>query len=494
MPEYRPPKRMPSLAAAMFALVSANLPAADVGIFMGGANEPFLSWIQGYFGHAGLTWEEIGTVAGIDRFRILAFPGGTSMGHAVGLGTEGQRVVREFVAAGGGYIGFCAGAIVASARSTIPFETIALFPGYTPQRGLNEDFLYDVSIDHPIIANASAGPAHPPQQAYHSYSGPLETAPDPGFDATVLARRAGDGCAGFVAGLYGEGRYFISIAHPEDDPSTYLIIDAAIEYILRRSDPAANAAPQAAIDGDAVVEAGSAARFSAVGSADPEGYPISYAWEFGDGATARDTATPEHVFDRPGTYIVRVLVADGMGGEDVAEHEITVSGFPKAAIALDPPTGDLPLTVRISDVSSGVVAKRVWDLGDGKPAEERLLIRTFTTPGRHPIRLTVTGPYAGDPRNVSEALAEVVIGVFRRGDVRGDGDIDIGDVVLMLDYIFSGCAVDCPDAADMDDDGDVDLADPIRLLTILFVRPSIPPPPGFQIGADPTPDALACRR
>ncbi|MBN1421664.1 MAG: PKD domain-containing protein [Planctomycetes bacterium] len=412
------------------------------------------------------------------------------MGHAMGLGLDGEQAVREYVAAGGGYIGFCAGAVVASVRSTIPYETIGLFPGYTPQFGLSEDLLYDVRIDHPILA----GSGHPAQAYYHSYGGPRETAPDPGFEATALASRANDGCVGFVAGLYGDGRYFISIAHPEDDPSTYPIIDAGMEYILRLSDPPSNQPPQAVIDGDATVPFGEDASFSAVGSADPEGYPISYAWDFGDGGTAHNTATPAHAFASPGTYLVRVTVADGMGGMDTAEMEVTALGFPQAAIALDPPSGDLPLAVRIADASAGVVVEREWDLGDGNPASDEILDRTFTTPGRHLIRLTVTGPFEGDPRNVSEATAEVVIGVFRRGDVQGDDAVDIGDVVVTLDYLFWEGHIDCPDAADMDDDGDVDLADPIRLLTILFVEPTIPPPPALEIGPDPTPDALACPR
>jgi putative intracellular protease/amidase len=47
-------------------------------------------------------------------FRVLIQPGGSGSGQAKDLGPEGRERVKEFVKQGGGYIGICAGAYLAS--------------------------------------------------------------------------------------------------------------------------------------------------------------------------------------------------------------------------------------------------------------------------------------------------------------------------------------------------------------------------------------------
>jgi len=86
---------------------------------------------------------------------------------------------------------------------------------------------------------------------------------------------------------------------------------------------------------------------------------------------------------------------------------------------------------------------------------------------------------------------------FRRGDVSGDGALDITDPIAELSWFFlGGQAPDCPDAADADDDGQLDLTDPITILNRLFLgAPPLPPPGSVDCGEDPTPDHIpACSR
>ena len=47
-------------------------------------------------------------------FDVILVPGGQSRTQSAALGEEGRRAVREFVEAGGGYVGICAGAILAT--------------------------------------------------------------------------------------------------------------------------------------------------------------------------------------------------------------------------------------------------------------------------------------------------------------------------------------------------------------------------------------------
>jgi glutamine amidotransferase-like uncharacterized protein len=52
---------------------------------------------------------------GLNRFDIVVFPGGSGSGEAKSLGEEGRQKVRSFVEGGGGYLGICAGAYLATA-------------------------------------------------------------------------------------------------------------------------------------------------------------------------------------------------------------------------------------------------------------------------------------------------------------------------------------------------------------------------------------------
>jgi len=82
---------------------------------------------------------------------------------------------------------------------------------------------------------------------------------------------------------------------------------------------------------------------------------------------------------------------------------------------------------------------------------------------------------------------------FRRGDANADGQVDLGDAVQILNYLFASAAISCVDAADTNDDGQSDIGDPIGLLNYLFVQGSAPPAPGpSECGADPTDDRLTC--
>jgi len=87
---------------------------------------------------------------------------------------------------------------------------------------------------------------------------------------------------------------------------------------------AANRPPSAVAAAD--VTSGAApltVRFSAAASADPDGDPLSYAWNFGNGktATGRDVT---HVYTTNGTYKAKVTVSDGRGGSTVS-GEVTIT-------------------------------------------------------------------------------------------------------------------------------------------------------------------------
>ena len=81
----------------------------------------------------------------------------------------------------------------------------------------------------------------------------------------------------------------------------------------------------------------------------------------------------------------------------------------------------------------------------------------------------------------------------RRGDVDGDGQVNVADVRAILASLSrDGADLPCLDAADVNDDGLVDDADATLLLSYLVNRRVVLPAPATSCGLDPTPDALGC--
>jgi len=106
------------------------------------------------------------------------------------------------------------------------------------------------------------------------------------------------------------------------------------------------------------------------------------------------------------------------------------------------------------------------------------------------------GPCFDWPRTtvVRVTATEIPSAPFLRGEVTGDGKIDVADSICILNLLFapeSGpCEVeDCLDALDANDDGAVGLGDAVNLLMHLFAGGPEPAPPGpTACGVDRTED------
>src|SRR5262249_42488275 len=67
--------------------------------------------------------------------------------------------------------------------------------------------------------------------------------------------------------------------------------------------------------------------FSAAGSTDPNGDPLAYDWDFGDGSAHASSATPSHIY-QSGTYTATLQVSDGRGGSAIALARIDSGNAP----------------------------------------------------------------------------------------------------------------------------------------------------------------------
>ena len=83
--------------------------------------------------------------------------------------------------------------------------------------------------------------------------------------------------------------------------------------------------PPTADAGDAyTADEGMGVGFDGSRSFDPDGDPLIYDWDFGDGSAHGFGATPVHVYADNGTYSVTLTVDDGHGGVDVASTTASI--------------------------------------------------------------------------------------------------------------------------------------------------------------------------
>ncbi|MEM4713253.1 MAG: PKD domain-containing protein [Candidatus Bathyarchaeia archaeon] len=138
--------------------------------------------------------------------------------------------------------------------------------------------------------------------------------------------------------------------------------------------------------------------FDASGSYDPDGYIVSYMWDFGDGTppVVENDPVTQHAYSSFGDYIVTLTVTDNNGLTDQETATIHVSQHPVAAFTFSPPD---PLvhelvTFDASDSSpdGGVIVSYTWNFGDGNVTTTSIPIIThaYSTYGTFTVTLNVT--------------------------------------------------------------------------------------------------------
>ncbi|MBK7141423.1 MAG: PKD domain-containing protein [bacterium] len=159
------------------------------------------------------------------------------------------------------------------------------------------------------------------------------------------------------------------------------------------------------------------------------GQITSYAWEFGDGGTST-AASPSHSYTAHGLYDVRLIVS-GPGGADtlLRSDYITANAItPTAEFTSDVTRGNIPLTVRFTDQSTGIIDSWNWRFGTTITSALRIPSITFTNPGLYDVRLIVTGPGGTDTiikPGYIEALPPVPTADFTGSPTDGDAPLTV---------------------------------------------------------------------
>ncbi|MFR9722433.1 PQQ-dependent sugar dehydrogenase [Streptomyces sp. MS19] len=104
-------------------------------------------------------------------------------------------------------------------------------------------------------------------------------------------------------------------------------------------------------------------RFSSAGSSDPDGDPLSYAWDFtDDGTTDSTAANPSFTYTGNGSFQARLTVSDGTGRTGTATVPVVVGNDRPALTLSAPPAGgvyeweeDVTVTASATDPQDGPV-------------------------------------------------------------------------------------------------------------------------------------------
>lgn len=100
---------------------------------------------------------------------------------------------------------------------------------------------------------------------------------------------------------------------------------------------AANRAPTAAVSADPLFGPSPLdVAFDGRASADPDGDPLTYSWNFGDGSPAASGVTTQHTYAVDGTYTATLRVTDADGQAATASVRIDVGNTPPAPVILTP--------------------------------------------------------------------------------------------------------------------------------------------------------------
>lgn len=114
----------------------------------------------------------------------------------------------------------------------------------------------------------------------------------------------------------------------------------------------------------------------------------SYHWDFGDGTTSTNTS-PNHFYESPGTYTVRLTaLIDGLCMAE-ASQEVNIAAAPIASILLPSDPTCAGTSLEFENNSSGPYVMQQWDFGDGFVSFEDQPSHTYLMPGTYEVSLLV---------------------------------------------------------------------------------------------------------
>lgn len=120
--------------------------------------------------------------------------------------------------------------------------------------------------------------------------------------------------------------------------------------------------------------------------------PATFQWDFGDGSTASGIEHPNHVYENPGKYSIKLEATNIFGEQKLLLKDFLVEVYkkPRAAFSAGPPTVYLP-DKPIGTINQTIGATHYeWDFGDGTTSNEFEPTHTYVEEGTYSIQLVAT--------------------------------------------------------------------------------------------------------
>lgn len=195
---------------------------------------------------------------GQPRFRMVYMNGGRAKAHLLSIGDDGKESYRKFVAAGGSYLGSCAGAFMASksivkANGKMSREgfDLGLWPGSAQSTGLNKSYTgMDIVKKNPLAKYYDFGGTMHVDSVYHNGGcrAYMATAPKGTEVLAVYDTKGrglkydltGDPCIWAWKASESAGRVIMCGSHPEGCAwgENLALMSAMVRYALDGTAPA----------------------------------------------------------------------------------------------------------------------------------------------------------------------------------------------------------------------------------------------------------------
>ena len=136
--------------------------------------------------------------------------------------------------------------------------------------------------------------------------------------------------------------------------------------------------------------------------------PTSWSWDFGD--TGSSTAqNPSHDYTSAGDYTVSLTATNAAGSDAETKTDyISVSTPPPAPVAEfsgSPTSGDYPLTVNFTDLSTNTPTSWSWDFGDTGTSTAQNPSHDYTNAGDYTVSLTATNAGGSDSETKTDYIS-----------------------------------------------------------------------------------------
>jgi PKD repeat protein len=189
------------------------------------------------------------------------------------------------------------------------------------------------------------------------------------------------------------------------------VATASTRVIITTSRPG-NRPPDLVVGGPFAGVVGRQVTLDAFGLSDPDGDQPTCVWSLGDG-TVLVGRRVSHVYAHPGTYVVRVLAADGVGGASratttaiIAERSGRSDNRPPLA-RVSAPERAWPGQLVEFDASDSVDPdgdrlSYAWTFPDGETASGPAVTHAFASSGTHTVELLVSDGHGGTDKTSLE--------------------------------------------------------------------------------------------